>query len=72
MKTKQETSPQALTKKLTAFASFDALIDAGMTGYSPTLMGRTRREQYEADMLASYFDQAMQDRNSKVRAWPAR
>jgi hypothetical protein len=56
-----------VTPRLTAFASFDAMVEANRTGYVPTLRGT---QEHEA--LGIAYDAVMASMGRNARSWPAK
>jgi hypothetical protein len=60
----RQTRADVMTRNLTAFESFSALVEAGKRGYSPTLKG-----SYEAMDLARMFNAVMASHQIRVEAF---
>lgn len=59
-----------LTKELTAFASFDAMVQSSLDHrYVPTLRGWSEETEAAAAELADYYDQAMAKAGSDKKAF---
>lgn len=73
MNEQQTIKADNLTRKYTAFGSFAELVNQAIDHkYTPTLRGWNKKSQDDIDVLRDFFDSAMAEANSTIRAWPAK